>query len=181
MVPLVLRESMFSEPRTAEAVFRDWVETVKNVCEILAILGGAAWTYLNYFRGRTYDPRLECLVEASVEEHSGQSFLRAVVRIRNNGLSKVPIQQKGTALLIYSVNTQEENPPFPSQVRWNKPVAAFDVFTGQKWVEPSEPMAESLMVTLPRGGTSTYKIALKVVSGRNLWTAETIVSNTQEQ
>ncbi len=93
------------------------VETLKNICEILAILVGAAWTYLNYFRGRTYKPRLECSVDASVEKHSGRSFLRATVRVRNIGLSKVPIEQKGTALLIYSANLQEQAPSFPSQVR----------------------------------------------------------------
>src|SRR5438105_3831944 len=47
---------MFAEPQ-AKALISTWVETAKNVCEIFAILVGAAWTYLNYFRGRTYKPR----------------------------------------------------------------------------------------------------------------------------
>jgi hypothetical protein len=113
-----------------------------------------------------------------VEKHSGHSFLRAIVRIRNIGLSKVPIQQRGTALLIYSVNMQGRTPTFPSQVRWNEAVAAFDVFAGQRWVEPSESIAESLMVDLPHGGTFTYKVTLKTVSGKIWWTAESIVADT---
>jgi hypothetical protein len=155
-----------------------WVETAKNICEILAIFGGAAWTYLNYFRGRIYKPKLECSVEASIEKHSGHSFLKAIVRIRNIGLSKVPIEQKGTGFLVYSRNTQGDNPSFPSEIQWREPVAAFVVFSGRKWVEPSESIAESVMVALPHGDAFTYKVTLKVVSGRIWWTAETLVGDT---
>jgi len=155
-----------------------WVDTAKNICEILAIFGGAAWTYLNYFRGRIYKPRLECSVEASIEKHSGHSFLKAVVTIKNIGLSKVPIQQRGTGLLIYSANMLDRPPSFPSEVLWNEPVAAFGVFSGKTGVEPSEPIAESEMVALPQDDVLTHKVTLKVVSGEIWWTAESIVSHT---
>ncbi len=159
--------------------FGHWVETAKNICEILAILVGAAWTYLNYFRGRIYKPRLECSVEASIERHSGHSFLKAIVTIRNIGLSKVPIQQRGTGLLIYSANMQDRPPSFPIEVLWGEPVAAFGVFSGKNGVEPSEPMSESVMVALPSGDVFTHKVTLKVVSGEIWWTAESIVSHTE--
>lgn len=161
--------------------FSRWVEIAKDVCEILAIFGGAAWTYLNYFRGRIHKLKLECSVEASIETHAGRSFLKTVATVRNIGLSKVPIQQKGTALLVYSVNMQGRTPTFPIQVRWNEPVAAFDVFSGRKWVEPLESISESLMVDLPHGGAFIYKVILKVVSGEILWTAEWIVADTQDR
>jgi hypothetical protein len=169
---------MLAEPHSVQIAFSNWVGTVKSVCEILAILVGGAWTYLNYFRGRVYKPRLECLVDASVEKHSGHRFLKVIVTVRNIGLARVPIQQKGTALLIYSASTTNRDRSFPSLVEWKEPVAAFDVFTGQKWVEPSEPIAESLMVALPHGDALTYKVALEVVSGEIWWTAETIVGDT---
>jgi hypothetical protein len=158
--------------------FGHWVEIAKNVCEILAILGGATWTYLNYFRGRVYKPRLECSIEASVEKHSGHSFLHVLVKIRNIGLSKVPIEQKGTGLLIFSVSVQGPSPSFPIPVPWNEPVAAFDVFSGRKWVESSESIAEALMLTLPHGDAFAYKATLKVVSGELWWTAESVVRDT---
>ncbi|HWY21448.1 MAG TPA: hypothetical protein VNX26_09520 [Candidatus Acidoferrum sp.] len=160
--------------------FSHWIETAKNTCEILAIFGGATWTYLNYFRGRIYNPRLECSVEASIAKHSGHSFLRVSVRIRNIGLSKVPIKQRGTALLIYSMPLQGRTALFPRQVQWDEPVAAFDVFSGRKWVESSESIAEVLMVALPHGDSFTYKIALKVVSGEIWWTAESLVGDTKD-
>jgi hypothetical protein len=122
---------------------------------------------------------LECAVEASLEEHLGHPFLKAEATIRNIGLSKVPIHRQGTALLIYSVNIRDRTPTFPSQVRWNQPVAAFPIFSGRKWVEPSESIAESMMVDLPHGGDFIYKVILKVVSGDILWTAEGIVADTK--
>jgi hypothetical protein len=168
---------MFAEPPT-HALISSWVETVKNVCEILAILVGAAWTYLNYFRGRTYKPRLECSIDASVEKHSGHSFLQVAVKVRNIGLSRVPVDPRGTALLVYSLAAQDHTPSFPSQIRWDNPVAAFGLFSGKKWVESSETIAEALMVALPRAGAVTYKVTLKVVSGEIWWTAESILAHT---
>jgi hypothetical protein len=169
---------MIAEPQ-AHALIASWVETVKNVCEILAILVGAAWAYLNYFRGRIYKPRLECAVDALIEKHSGHPFLRATVRVKNLGLSKVQIEQKGTALLIYSANLQEQAASFPIQVRWSNPVGAFDVFSGGSRVESSEAVAESIMVALPHGGDLAYKVALTIVSGDVWWTADAILGDTK--
>ena len=157
--------------------FSRWVETGKNLCEIVAIFGGAAWTYLNYFRGRVYKPRLECSVEASIERRSGHSFLRVVVRIRNIGLSKVSIQQKGTGLLIDSADMQGQAPLFPSEVRW-KNLAAFEVFSRSNGVEPSEPISESVMIALPHSDALAHRVVLTVVSGEFWWTAATIVADT---
>jgi len=155
-----------------------WVEIVKNVFETLAILIGAAWTYFNFFRGRIYKHRLECSVDASIERQTGHSFLRAAVKIRNIGLSRVPIDPKGTALLLYSITAEDQSPSFPSHVQWKEPVAAFDLFSGRKWVESSETVAEAIMVALPRSDASTYKVTVKVVSGDIWWTAESILAHT---
>jgi hypothetical protein len=168
---------MFEDLQT-HALINSWVETAKNVCETLAILVGAAWTYLHYFRGRTYKPRLECSVEASVEKNSALSLLYIAVRIKNIGSSRVAIEPKGTALLLYSLTWDGPPPSFPSQVRWDQPVAAFGVFTGRKWVESSETMAETLMVALPYADAFTHKVTLKIVSGEIWWTAETILAHT---
>jgi hypothetical protein len=68
----------------------------------------------------------------------------------------------------------------PTSNPMGEPVAAFDVFSGSKWVEPSEPIAESSIVALPPGNALAYKATLKVVSGAIWWTAEAIVGDTQD-
>jgi hypothetical protein len=101
------------------------------------------------------------------------------VRVKNLGLSKVQIEQKGTALLIYSANLQEQAASFPIQVRWSNPAGAFDVFSGGSRVESSEAVAESIMVALPHGGDLAYKVALTIVSGDVWWTADAILGDTK--
>jgi hypothetical protein len=165
---------MFAETQS-HALISFWVETVKNCCEILAILVGSAWTYLNYFRGRTFKPRLECSIETSIEKYSEHSFLHIAAKVRNIGSSRVPIEPKGTALLISCNYARPSLISHPGQM--DDPVAAFDVFSGKKWVESSEAVAESFMVALPRGGAVTHEVTLKVVSGKIWWTAENIVAD----
>jgi hypothetical protein len=81
---------------------------------------------------------------------------------------------------MYSMSMQGRTPLFPSQVQWDEPAAAFDVFSGRKWVESSESIAEVLLVDLPHGDSLAYKITLKVVSGEIWWTAESLVGDTKD-
>jgi hypothetical protein len=113
--------------------FSHWVEIAKNTCEILAIFGGAAWTYLNYFRGRVYKPRLECSVEASPEKHSGHAFLRVVVRIRNIGLSRVSIQQEGTGILLVFREYAGSKPLVPEPGSMGRVGSSVRCILGQGW------------------------------------------------
>jgi hypothetical protein len=170
---------MFFAAPSESPAFMQWVETAKDICEILAILVGAAWTYLNYFRGRTYKPRLECSVDAVIERQGPRDFLRTTIKVRNIGLSRVQIEQKGTALSIYAVSMTEPPVAGLNQVQWNEPVAAFDLFDEQTWIEPSEPVAESMLLTLPEMAAQAYKVVLTVTSGDIWWTAETIVSDNK--
>ncbi len=118
-------------------------------------------------------------METSIEKHAGHSFLKAEAKSQTLAFREWPFSK--TALLVYSVGMQNRTPAFPSLVQWNQPVAAFDVFSGKKWAEPSESISESLMVDLPHGSAFTYKVGLKVVSGEILWTAEGIVADTENR
>lgn len=133
------------------------VETAKNVFEMLAIATGGAWAYFNYFRGRTYRPRLELAISASVERCAGRSFLKAMVTVKNVGLSKIPIEQKGSGLLVYTGILPNPGPAFPSQVRWSKDPYAFDVFTDHKWIEPNETVGQPFMISLPHNNVPAYR------------------------
>jgi hypothetical protein len=42
----------------------EWIATIKDVAEIIAVFVGGAWAYFNYFRGRTYKPRIELSLQA---------------------------------------------------------------------------------------------------------------------
>lgn len=157
-----------------------FVEVLKNVFEIAAIATGAIWTYFNFFKGRTYRPRLECRVDGFVETHSGRSLLKVVVKAENVGLSKVSIEQRGTILQLYPAVTQSSTPSFPCQVIWSDKPAVFDVFKDHAWVEPSEPIEDQVLIELPDDKAPAYKLTLKVLSKKISWTARNIVSGLDE-
>lgn len=158
-----------------------FVELVKNIFEVVAIGAGGIWTYFNFFKGRTYRPRLECSVDGSVEEHSGQRFLKVIVRAKNVGLSKVPIEQKGTILQLYESVLSSSSPQFPFQATWADSPAVFDVFKEHAWVEPSEPVEDHVLIELPRNGVPAYKLNLKVLSKKISWTARNVVYGSERR
>jgi hypothetical protein len=146
-----------------------FVELLKNSFEIAAIILGAIWTYFNFFKGRTYRPRLECNVDGSVHTDSGRPLLKALTKVKNVGLSKVRIDQEGTILQLFSSVRQNSIPSFPCQVTWNDRPAVFDVFKEHKWVEPLETIEDQVLIELPDDRTSDYKLNLKVLSKRIWW------------
>jgi len=152
-----------------------FVEVLKNVCEIIAIVAGAIWTYFNFFKGRTYRSRLECEVDGSIESHSGRVHLRVVVKAKNVGLSKLLVEQKGTILQLQPAVAQTSAPSWPCQVTWSDKPAVFDVFTDHAWIEPSEPIEDQVLVELPDDNAPAYKLTLKVLSKKISWTARNIV------
>jgi hypothetical protein len=168
--------SQFDQIAFGTAAF---VEVLKNVCEIAAIGTGAIWTYYNFFKGRTYKPRLECGVYGTVEAHSGRLFLKVVVKAKNVGLSRVLIEQSGTALLLYAAEIPNAS-PWPLQTIWSGSPAAFEVFKDHAWAEPSEPVEDQMLIELPDDRAPAYKLILKVLSKKITWTAKNIVGGSEE-
>jgi hypothetical protein len=154
------------------------VEIAKNICEVLAILVGGAWTYLNYFRGRTYRPRLELGLSASIEKRGLHSFLGISAQVKNVGLSKVKIDQSGTGVLVYAaVPNADVDVSYPRELEWDEKYSIFEVFTSHQWIEPNEPVGQMLLVILPEPPALAYKIELKVLSGKIWWTAVTTIQS----
>jgi len=156
---------------------KEFVEILKNIFEIAAIIAGGVWTYFNYFKGRTYRSRLECNVEGSIITHSSRSLLRALVKVKNVGLSKVSIDQRGTILQLQRAVTCGKNPEWPCQAMWDDHPAVFDVFKEHPHVEPSEPVEDLVLVELPqdKDRLSAYRLILRVSSGKQVWIAKYIV------
>src|SRR5947209_20081286 len=95
-----------------------WIGNLKHSAEIVAIIVGGIWAYFNYFRGRTYRPRLECNLTVKPITDRSKSFLDIVVHVKNVGLSRVKIQQEGTAVLVYKPQPQS-NPLNPVLSDWD--------------------------------------------------------------
>ena len=79
------------------------LDIVDKVTKVVALLIGGAWAYLNYVRGRTFKKRLELKISAKEVRSNAGLLLSGAAQIKNVGLSKFPIEQKGTAILFFDL------------------------------------------------------------------------------
>jgi hypothetical protein len=162
------------EDKIAADPLSNWIGNLKNLAEIIAIIVGGIWAYFNYFRGRTYRPRVECNLTVNIAADRSKSFLNIVVHVKNVGLSRVRIQQRGTAVLVYSSHVQA-NPQQPVLSGWDPDYHVFEIFKSHSWIEPGEPISQPILVQLPHEHAFSYLVVLKLNSGKIWWTAEETV------
>jgi hypothetical protein len=153
-------------------------DILQKLATIAAIIVGAIWTYFNFFRGRTYRMRLEPAVSGKVVTINGLSHLVATVSLKNVGLSKVEVEQKGSGLQVRAY----EAPVDVRSVRsaaWAD-VAAFPVFESHQWIEPGEMIEEQRLIVMPKNGRTAFQLRLRVVSRGISWTAMDTVALTED-
>lgn len=148
-------------------------EVVQSACTILAILGGAAWAYFNFFKGRTYRPRLEPTLSGKFISKDGASYLVTTAQLKNVGLSRVKIKQEGSALQIFSYQIATH----VSKVHELKQeyLAIFSVFEAHGWIEPNEVIEDQRFLVMPGGSSAAIRLELRIVSDGIEWNVATIV------
>jgi hypothetical protein len=112
----------------------DWgriLTNVETVLKILAIVVAGAWAYFNYFKGRTYRPRLELDAEAS---RRCPTHVIVSVSLKNVGLSKVEVKQVGSALRI-CMHDCSADLSCPHLAEWQH-VATLPLWEHHHWIEP---------------------------------------------
>lgn len=158
----------------------EWVGTVLNVVQIVAIVVGAVWAYYKFVRGRTFARRAELSVAGEVLSSDATAAVRARVSLRNTGAAKIPLRAK--ALYVHAADQSEWRPP---RVTWRK-VAALKVLEPHGWLEAQETIADDVVVPLPTPESSehplVYRLECRVYEQRGgrrkggiKWTAEAIV------
>jgi hypothetical protein len=152
---------------------KNWLSVVESVSKIAALACAGAWAYYQYFRGRIYEARLELAVSGSVFTHHQSEYLIAIVKMKNVGLSKVAIQQKGTGLRITTCEVPER--PY-SDVRWVRG-RVYEVFVHHAGIEPGEPIEDRVLIALPAGKLAV-QLEFRVESGEQEWNTQEIIHST---
>lgn len=162
---------------------RLYPEIVSNILEdgervftIAGIIAAGAWAYFNFFRGRTYRPRLEPSISGALSLDNGGACLAATFQVKNVGLSKVDIQRKGSALSIF---VAEVSPGLADvqEIKW-KSVADFDIFIAHQWIEPGELIQEQRLIAIPNHKYLAFRLDIRLVSPKKKeWSAMTIVTS----
>jgi hypothetical protein len=152
---------------------KDVWNVLQSIITVFAIALGGIWTYFNFFRGRVYHPRLEPKILGKVLCRDGVSYLATTAQLKNIGLSKVAIQQKGTAIIISTFDVPH-SPVSVSGVEW-KDLKAFSVFTRHKWIEPGESIEDQQLLIVKTCEQPAIRVRLRVVCDKIEWNIETII------
>jgi hypothetical protein len=151
------------------------LDNLEKLFTILAITAGGLWAYFNFFRGRTYRPRLEAEVGGQVIEGDSAYCLLANLQLKNIGLSRVIIKQEGSGLRLF---VYEADAYFPAvhSVEWTH-LATFSVFEQHQWIESGETINEQRLIALPEKEVLAFKLGLRVVSQNDIvWHAEQVIA-----
>ena len=137
-----------------------WLDVVDRVIKFLALLVGAAWTWMHYQRSRTYAKKLELELEGSVFFKDGL-YLETVLRLKNLGAARHPLERRGTLCSIWAVMQDLSEVPMASET----------VFEQDNWIEPGESVDDSKVfrIEFPYESVVWFKVGLRVVSGSGEW------------
>jgi hypothetical protein len=139
------------------------LDDLEKLFTIVAISVGGVWVYYNYFRGRTYKPRLEPAVSGRSINKGANSYLVVGAKLKNAGLSKIGITREGTGVRVLAYSSDKR--AVSVELMNGKWLATLPVFEEDVWVEPGKGIEDQLLVTIPENNYSALRVELWVVSG----------------
>ncbi len=147
-----------------------WDKLISIIQKIIASAGiiiGAIWAYFNYFRGRINRPRLETNVSGKIIKHNETLLLIATIKIKNVGLSKIDIQQKGSGMRIIGFEKQNEvkNLTKLEGVR----IKTVPILTKHSWIEPNETIEDVHTYILPNKEYYGINLDVRLVTKKIVW------------
>ncbi len=153
-----------------------WDKTVaalQGIATIIVVIGGGAWAYFKFLRGRTFSQRIELKVTGRFIEKANLMCVVATVQAKNTGLSQVHIFDKFSRVEVsvyeraayefFYADKQEEQPLVVDPALWTDP-QPFQVFDQLSWLEPNELAIDELMLTLPSGDYIACRLVLSMTS-----------------
>jgi hypothetical protein len=149
---------------------KDW-DTAFGIAQkgltIIGIIVGAIWAYFHYFRGRTYKPRLETSVSGKLLKQNETLLLVANIRIRNVGLSKIDIKQKGSGMRIIGLEKKENVKTIEKYegVR----LKTVSIFNKHSWIEPGETIEDVHTLILPDNEYFGLKLDVRLITKKITW------------
>lgn len=151
-----------SAPASAGSI----LDVVEKIAKLAGYVIGGAWVYFNYFKGRTYRPRLETKVTGELSRQSTPNLIRATIQLKNVGLGKVDIGKRGTALRILAFDVSAAD-------GWRH-IKTLPILERHAWVEPDELIEEQALWPLDLKDIPAVKLEVIVTGIKTMWEANTI-------
>ncbi len=145
------------------------LDTIEKLFRIAAYIIGALWVYFNFWKGRTYRPRIEPMITGKILNHQGSKFVKILINLKNVGLSKVDVEQKGTALRLLSYDSLNINDPWKHQ-------HTISILSAHKWIEPGETVGEQFLIPVTGTNLIAVKAEVILVSKKTMWESAIILT-----
>jgi hypothetical protein len=151
---------------------------IKNGFTVIAIIAGGIWTFFHYFKGRTFKPRLELKISGELQNNDNSKCLITKVRLKNVGLSKLEIKQKGTGMRIISIDEVPHSNK-AKRLEGNR-LRTVTIFKEHEWIEPNE-IIDDVQVFLLPNKSKNILLDARVISKSIAWRAKCIASYSIEK
>ncbi len=125
------------------------------------------------------NPRLELTVTGEVISDKEVKYLIATAQLKNTGLTNFDMQQRGTALRVFSYLPAEKT--IRARTADLHRLATFSVFEDHEWIEPGEVVEEQRLIVLPDSEHFALQLELRVVSNGISWVTRTVVTTTPKE
>jgi hypothetical protein len=160
-------------PPPPENTFPAMVDVAEKLATIAAIIAGAIWTYFNFFKGRTYRLRLEPKITGQLFSKGGTTYLISSIQLKNVGLSRIGIQQRGSGLRLYAFSGAQQVTEV-KDADWRE-LGTVSIFKDHQWIEPGETIEDQRLFTIPPGDYQAFQLLMRMPSKGIVWMARAIV------
>ena len=143
-----------------------FLDLAEKIAKLAGYFIGGAWVYFNYFKGRTYRPRLEAKVTGELSRQSTPNLVRATIELKNVGLGKVDIGKRGTALRILAFDAAADG-------NWRH-IKTLRILKHHAWVEPDELIEEQALWPMDLKDVPAVRLEVIVTGVKTMWEANTI-------
>ena len=156
---------------------KEVIEAAKNVFEMGAIVGGGAWAYFKFIKGRTFKESLVPAVAGKFSYIDDVLYLIVTTQIKNVGLSKIEFDRNGSALIVFEYNSSSATEIHT--VAENR-LTAFDVLDeNDRYIEPSEIIEDQRFIAVPGPLKIAYRLEVQIASTAGYtWRTASIVDKS---
>jgi hypothetical protein len=141
---------------------KDFIEALKNLAEVAALVIGGFWAYYKFFKGRTYRDSLNLVVSGQLRAIEGRAYLTATAYIKNVGLSNVKINKEGSGLRVFIYRPEADEKEIHTV--FDEPLTTFGVFESDEYIEPNESIENQRLVAIPDGPKIGLRLELYIQS-----------------
>ncbi|MFH1931279.1 MAG: hypothetical protein ABIN18_06790 [Pseudomonadota bacterium] len=167
--PPVVQKGSTTEETQSPSSQSSILDTIEKLFRIAAYIIGALWVYFNFWKGRTYRPRIEPMITGQILNHQRSKLIKIVMNLKNVGLSKVDVEQKGTALRLLSYDSSNTKDPWKHQ-------CTISILSAHRWIEPGETVGEQFLIPFAETNFIAVKAEIILVSKKTMWESAIIVT-----